>query len=135
MGDLYHIEVYMPQEYIDSSLSSQRTLGTYKFSYHLKKRLFGDRDYKHALNNKALVQCINNLRSSPTVPFEIEVDDGEIVKLVVRVPYTEENDVSIAIQLNSSYGCPLIKTAWLNDRNDIHTTLDTTKYIQNKVEK
>lgn len=135
MGDLYHIEVYMPQEYIDSSLSSQRTLGTYKFSYHLKKRLFGDRDDKHALNNKALAQCINNLRSSPTIPFEIEVDDGEVVKFVVRVPYTEDNDVSIAIQLNSSYGYPLIKTAWLNDKSDIHTTLDTTKYVQNKVEK
>lgn len=135
MSDLYHIEVYMPQEYIDSSLSSQRALGTYRFSYHLKKRLFGDRDYKHALNNKVLVQCINSLRLSPIVPFEIEVDDGEVVKLVVRVPYTEENDVSIAIQLNSSNGCPLIKTAWLNDKNDVHTTLDTTKYVQNKIEK
>ena len=128
MSYLYHIDVFMPEEYITKSLSAQRLLGRYYFSRHLND-YFHLSDYKHAINRKRLVECINNLRPCPIIPFEVEAEGEDIVKIVVRTGYSITQDVSIAIQLITDSGAPLIKTAWLNDKLDQHNTLDFSKYV------
>ena len=128
MNELYHIEVYMPDEYIQKTIELQKTLGRYYFSRHLKD-YFSFHDYKHAIDKKVLINCINNLRSNPVTPFEIELDGDEVIKYVVRVPYSEELDISIAMLVCNSWGNPMVKTAWLNSKDDTHHTLDFSKYV------
>lgn len=37
----------------------------------------------------------------------------------------DEDDMTVVIDKNNN-----IRTAWLNRRDDVHRTLDTTKYVQ-----
>lgn len=57
--------------------------------------------------------------------IEIEVENSQIVKILVRLPYDDEYDLNMPI-LNAN---ARVKTVWLNCKDDTHDTLDRTKYI------
>lgn len=59
--------------------------------------------------------------------IEVETSDNIIVdKVLIRIPYNEKYDICLAILL----GLGLVKTLWLNDKNDSHKTLDKNKYTK-----
>ena len=60
--------------------------------------------------------------------IEIEVDNGKILKMVVRVSYDEEKDLVLAIIPQNG----LVKTVWFNTRGDKHRTLDKWRYTNPK---
>lgn len=60
--------------------------------------------------------------TNPLEPFEVEVEDNKIVKCVVRTRYDDNKDICIVFR----YG--IIITAYLDDINDNHETLDYSKY-------
>lgn len=56
---------------------------------------------------------------------EVETHDNKRAsKIVVRIPYSSECDLVMAIQMDDT----LVKTVWLNKKTDAHRTLDRTKY-------
>ena len=75
---------------------------------------------------EGIINCLKRIKEKPVRPFEVEVDTGwyipRITKWVVRVPYNETLDISIAVR---DYK---VVTAWVNHNKDIHTTLDLSKY-------
>ena len=65
-----------------------------------------------------------NLANSDII--ELEIKNNDINKLVIRTPYNNKYDLTIVISFYSG----MIKTVWLNKKDDNHDTLDKNKYIK-----
>lgn len=61
--------------------------------------------------------------------IEIEVDNKQVIKMVVRVSYDDEKDLVLAIIPQNG----LVKTVWFNTRGDKHRTLDKWRYTNPKM--
>ena len=125
---LYHCDVYMPKSFIEQCIEHQHNLSNFRFSKHLND-YFISSDVKHRLNKGWVVRCLLSLKANAVAPFEVEVEDGEVVKYAIRMPYNLDKDISIVILIKSRLGGTLIKTAWLNYQNDLHKTLVASKYV------
>ena len=87
-----------------------------------------------------MTKALKSIQKNKTKPFEIEVmydnkkRDYIITKYVVRVSYDETRDVSfVIVPVLDRYSKKFrgrIKTAWLNDKEDIHSTLNVSKYAK-----
>jgi hypothetical protein len=56
---------------------------------------------------------------------EVETfDNKKVAKVVVRIPYDNNCDLVMAIQMENQ----MVKTVWLNQKCDAHRTLDRSKY-------
>lgn len=60
--------------------------------------------------------------------IEIEVSADRVVKMVVRGRYDDNNDICIV--LRNTAGKWIVPTVWLNKANDLHKTLDRSKYAE-----
>jgi hypothetical protein len=75
---------------------------------------------KYNIDETTLYHIVKSLDN--VEPFEVEVDNGLVTKSVVRVKYNDKKDISIVFRDG------IIITAWLNERSDLHSTLDRSKY-------
>jgi hypothetical protein len=128
MIKLLHIEKNIPVKVLKRVENIQRKLdvGQMVLSRHIQEHLEGG-DHKHGYTKEGLMSCLKTLSTNPVDPFEVEVDVKDansfyITKYVVRVPYDSKRDISVSIRGNK------IITAWLNQVDDIHHTLDLSKY-------
>ena len=71
-----------------------------------------------------IYEAIENAKAVNTKPFEIGTNNGLLSKFVIRTQYDARRDISIVFYCSIKQ----IWTAWLNDSNDLHTTLDESKY-------
>lgn len=130
---LYHNEVYMPEKVLAIVKNKMANMKTVRFSRHVQDWLNGTsgedclREKKHTYTKPELMKALSNILRTQPVPFEVEVQDGEVVKFVVRLGMNENQDISIAVGCQNGY---IIKTAWVNNKEDIHCTLDTSKYVK-----
>ena len=93
---------------------------------------FENGDEKHDLTRRGLLESLKRCVLSTVVPFEVEATGMWVKKYVIRTSYDDEKDISIAIVCKDyKSGLPFIKTAWLNRKDDIHKTLDVSKYSWN----
>lgn len=129
MTELYHEDVYMPEKFISQAKMHQGSIKKICFSYHLRQHI-SNPDLKHKISQDKLISCIKNLVLNPIKPFEVEIDEGNLNKYIVRLPYNDYQDISIVILChNQNTGLPLVKTAWLNHKDDKHYTLNKNKYM------
>lgn len=113
---LYHCEKGFPKG-IETQFRTGKFLFFDKdFTNHAKKAAKEDK-YGEIVLPKA--QDFTNL-----LPFEITVENGQIIKSCYRVPYNESYDLSMSISRPNNE----IITVWLNDKNDTHNTLDLSNY-------
>jgi len=67
-----------------------------------------------------------NIDTNAAACIETEIDQGQVLKLVYRVPYNAGLDlVLVVIPRGSEF---FVKTVWLNQKTDKHLTLDVSKY-------
>jgi len=59
--------------------------------------------------------------------IEITVSQGRVHKFLIRGSFDEKNDLCMVILCHWKRGY-LVKTAWLNSKNDNHPTLNPGKY-------
>lgn len=128
MAKLLHIEKWIPKNvlHIVSFLQKRIDISKFVFSRHIQEH-FAKGDHKHGYTKEGLMECLASLKDEPIDPFEVEVEkkpDGKIFvnKYVVRIPYDQDRDISVSIRGN------MVVTAWLNFIDDIHHTLDLSKY-------
>lgn len=58
--------------------------------------------------------------------IEVGYSKGKLNHMLVRMPYDNRNDISFAlIPLKGKW---LVKTMWLNEKDDTHSTLDLSQY-------
>lgn len=125
---VYHSEIYIPSELIESCLDTQRKIDKILFSKHFLDRL-DNTDAKHLFTKRDVLHALLKVKKSPVVPFEIGVNGDKVSKIVVRVPFDKNSDLSLVLGLsNANY--TYIITAWKNSKYDTHSTLDKSKYEQ-----
>lgn len=117
---LYHKDVFLPEE-IAEAAKDMLNDPAFHFSGHLKDHLEKP-DQKHLLTEDAVWRAINNLKKSPVTPFEVETNRNKVTKAVFRTTFDKDTDISIVIRKH------IVVTAWLNKKDDDHSTLDTSKY-------
>jgi hypothetical protein len=128
MVKLLHIEKNIPVKVLEKVANIQKTIDVSKIflSRHIQEHL-DKGDHKHSYDKEGLLSCVQSLKDEPIDPFEVEVDirpdnSFSVTKYVVRIPYSNTHDISVSIRGNK------IITAWLNRFDDIHYTLDLSKY-------
>ena len=127
---LYHKKVYWDKQFdVDARKIMEKE--KYTFSNHLLKNLRYSKAKRRQITEERLSQILYNIRDRKQnyYLYEVEVKNGNVVKAVVRTSYDKENDISIV------YRNECIVTAWLNEKNDRHLTLDKKKYFQKHIDK
>lgn len=104
--NLYHVEVQWPRS-IPTTFDNVPVVP----SKHARDRAVEKGiELPHAVSGKA---------------FECEYINGRLTKLALRCRYNSTHDLCVVL---SSGG--LLITAWLNSKQDIHRTLDRSKYTK-----
>jgi hypothetical protein len=86
---------------------------------------------RHALK-EALTDCYSciqlppSLQVTPESIVEIEVKQKTVVKVLVRIEYS--NDFDLCLVLKPHHLWATVLTVWLNKRNDQHSTLNISRY-------
>lgn len=127
---LYHKKVYWDKQFdIDARKIMEKE--KYTLSQHLLKNLRYSKAKRRQITEERLSQILYNIRDRKQnyYLYEVEVENGNVVKAVVRTSYDKEDDISIV------YRNECIVTAWLNEKSDRHFTLDKKKYFQKPIDK
>lgn len=116
MTKLYHKEIGLPP-IVKNLINRQFKLC---YSPHAKHACINDR---YGIINKPPFNLILNENNI----IEAELNElGGIVKIVVRLPYDVRFDIALAII--PDFDIAIVKTVWLNEKNDGHKTLDKNNY-------
>lgn len=129
MNKLYHSEVYFEDWFKDVAVDLFNT----NYSKHLRDHFVYDNHKKcYGMTKGRLTAIINQLIKGERdfYLYEVEIQEPKfMVKAVVRASYDEDYDVSIVFAFYENRG-EIVKTAWLNEKTDTHTTLDASKYYK-----
>ena len=116
----YHKTIYFPKEHdiklyqINDKLNWIKCYGK---TTHSIDRLKERADFITAL------KFINNMTLRKTDIFEYYIENGNVEKVCYRISYNNYEDIIIVLSKKKA-----IITAWINNKNDSHKTLDKTLY-------
>lgn len=137
MTSLYHVEVGFPARV---RLPTKRKLAP---TAHARNESTGDCRYKEfdmplgivfkGYDAHLVYRGEDGADVRTGFVFEIEVEDGEVVKVGARCDYDDEYDITVILDPRGdgdSEGTPeaTLITCWLNKKDDTHDTLDESKY-------
>lgn len=117
---LYHSEIYWKPYFTEQAYDLVNS--DLRLSKHLDEHLY-NKDKKHDIRLDKLFLVVQGLKRNCIKPFEVEVDEnGNVVKCAIRTKYDDKRDISIVFRKD------IVVTAWLNENDDKHYTLDKNKY-------
>ena len=125
MSRLYHKKVFWCATFD----SQAKALFNKNYSLHLFEHLLYSTD-KHGMTMRELDRIIDELMNHKRYYFLYEIETkgkDNIIKCVLRTSYDLDRDISIVFALSNKNEL-IVKTAWLNRKNDWHFTLDKSKY-------
>ncbi len=108
---LYHKDLGFPK-----NLYIQEKFVRLKYSPHALKASTTDR--------YGVIILPQSLMIKRDEVIELETVDNKLNKLVLRRPYCEKYDLIVVLLVKEKK----VKTVWLNDKNDIHQTLNEELY-------
>lgn len=126
MTKLYHISVYW-QDAFNAKISKLLSK-PHKYSHHALERLY-EPNRSHEIDASELESAINYIKTNRIQAFECEVDNGRIIKFVIRTRLNNKEDVIVVFM--DKRDCLLIKTYFTNSNKDKHKSLDRSKYDKN----
>lgn len=107
----YHIELGIPED-----VETQFGAMLLDYSPHALQAAQDDR--------YGTINLPRVLDTSKARVIEVETDGRKTRKVLYRIPHDPEHDLLLAIDPDRRY----VKTVWLNRNDDIHGTLDPSKY-------
>lgn len=112
---LYHFQVYLPEKFKEDFTYILR------YSPHAQAEISKDRYCP-----KTGVKLPAALKTKDALLVEVGVDaiTQKVTKRVYRVPVTPKLDLVLVVTPTE-----VVKTVWLNEHNDRHTTLNRAKYV------
>lgn len=116
---LYHREIGFPKNWIDLLPRNFRPFDV--------KLVYGSHARQEAMSDRyGSIELPNHLsfKDDAVKLFELEIKDGVVVKMGVRMPHDELNDIIVIFQPHDGF----VRTVWLNRKDDKHKTLDASKY-------
>lgn len=95
-----------------------------------------------AYSRHAMQEAVRDRYTNPNAPWvaprhvllsardivEAQVEDGVAIKAVVRVPLDLHRDIVLVLNQPDSDLRAAVRTLWINEANDKHSTLDKSKY-------
>ena len=120
MIKLYHKDVFWLDSFNTQSLSLIKSVK--RLSKHLWEHIDNSTQKRYNIDVAKLYLSLNSINESNCYPFEVETTDDIVTKCAIRCEYDDTRDISIVVR----YG--FVATSWLNDRCDLHVTLDRSKY-------
>lgn len=127
MNRLYHKKVFW---YATFDVLAKELFNK-NYSLHLFEHLLYSTD-KHDMKMRELDRIIDELIDNKRCYFLYEVETeakDKIIKCAIRTSYDLDRDISIVFAVSKD-GKNIVKTAWLNGKNDRHFTLDKSKYYK-----
>lgn len=141
---LFHSQVFMPESIAEEALAVQTRLGKaeVRLSLHVgehcdeeDRRRSGEpsvADRSHAFVRSELAEAISRMAEKPMKPFEVEATlihgRWQVTKYAVRLGLRKGTDITVVIRPKYGDTVAFVATAWLNDSDDLHSTLDRSKY-------
>ncbi len=125
MTRLYHKHVYWHSSFDDLA----KELFNKNYSLHLFEHLLYS-TCNHGMTLRELDRIIDEIMANQRNYFLYEVETqykDVITKCVVRTSYDLDKDISIVFAISKD-GKNIVKTAWLNNKDDRHFTLNKHKY-------
>ena len=118
---LYHREVFWKSNF--DTKAKKLLDGNIILSEHIWEHIEDNSNPKYAYDFDTLCECVESIVGMDTIkPYEVEVENNLYVsKFCIRIPY-DHRDISLVFRKG------LLVTAWLNNRDDLHSTLDVNKY-------
>lgn len=120
----YHKEVYTKIEHWQKlrEVTEKLNLLNWKFTGHCL-----DNVKFRGLNLAGLLEYIKGIKLEAGAIFEYYLDEetSELIKICYRLPYITGQDLTLVIGNNKQ-----IITLWVNDRADLHYTLNKGLYSQ-----
>ena len=127
MSRLYHKKVFW-----NATFDSQaKALFNKNYSLHLFEHLLYSTD-KHGMTMRELDRIIDELMENKRCYFLYEVETvakDKVSKCALRTSYDLYRDISIVFAISKDDSL-IVKTAWLNRKDDRHGTLDKSKYYK-----
>jgi hypothetical protein len=111
--DLYHAEIRLPEGF---TMPTARV--TLEWTRHADKSRTDDR--------YGIIPKFTSIPLSSFKPIEVGVENGKVVKIVVRGRWTKDLDVIFVLIPGKTY---TVKTVWINEYRDSHKTLDRSRYV------
>ena len=143
---LMHKDVYFPGNVQEITRGMQERISEIEYSEHIKEHFSTIRDRSHNYCGDRVMACIETLSNTPRESFEVEVGKDYrffgragffVTKYCVRIPYDDYDDVVVVLRpvyeddgtgRRSYRGRCKVATAWLNQHDDAHFTLDGERY-------
>ena len=118
----YHRKVYFPEDSTNklTSLCDSLNGENWRYTAHSIDGL----KYR-AIDQKAVLLFIKDLRLEPSKVFEYYIEGSKITKICYRVEYTDNIDLVIVISKEKN-----IITIYLQDKTDDHVTLNSCLYCK-----
>ena len=123
MTKLYHRSIYWQPQFDTQSLTIIKSAE--RLSNHLWEHIEMHNKARYDIDVARLFLIVKSIDESNCHPFEVEVDNGIVTKCVIRVKYDDNRDISIVARDG------FIVTCWVNSNDDLHATLDKSKYQSN----
>lgn len=125
MCELYHRKIKWNKNFDKSYNEMLSTKPYIQYSQH-----FSQRFKEKGFNLKLFEQALYSIKyQHKGYLFEVGVENNIPYKFVVRTKYDDSQDIVFVLKkINKSV---LLVTAWLNENDDNHYTLDRSKYICN----
>ncbi len=110
---LYHYQIYMPPKF-------NPKVGTVVLQYgpHALRAANTDR--------YGAVRLDSTLNTNRALCVEVELIDGQVTKLVYRISYSAALDLVLVV--SPKMGHFFVRTVWLQEKSDVHATLDVSRY-------
>lgn len=115
MKGLYHYQLGLPKVQLPQGVALLEYTG------HAKRAANDDR--------YGVITLPVALDTSAAKVIEVEVDGNAVTKVLYRVSYDHKHDLCLAV-IPRRYGAWLVKTVWLNRKDDTHRTLDEKRYTR-----
>jgi hypothetical protein len=114
----YHKDVYLPKnlEFPPSELKLPLT-----WTGHALDEL------RNEAERYGVIKPLPWLRPADAEIIEAVAEDTEVKRVVYRLPLA---GYDLILVVTPERGQNIVRTAWANDKNDLHRTLDVTKYEQ-----
>ena len=125
---LYHKEVFWKKYFDREAIKLAEKITATELSSHIRNERMKHHDKKHPYDFDGLYQAIERIKNNEAYIFEVLEENGIILKAVYRVTYDDNRDISVVIRRDRAR--VFIVTAWVNNKNDKHLTLDKNNYCK-----
>jgi len=108
----YHRDIYLPEQ-----VNNMHFVCALRYTFHALRAAKSDK--------RGIINLPQVFDSSKATPVDATIQNGRVWRILYRMDYDKDKDLCLVIEPHNRTAV----TVWLNDKDDNHPTLDTTRYV------